>query len=85
MKTMYALSYVSNYCDELYNKVEIFNNKKEIIETANQYIEDINSSVMDECVTKRNFDDYSFGCEEIEVSDYIQGNKFMVSITEFEV
>lgn len=81
----YVLSYVSLYCDELYNKVEMFNNKHEVIENANQLIEEANESVPIDCITKSNFDNYSFGFEEIEVNDYYQGNKILISITEFDI
>ena len=79
---VYIVSYTSFY-EEICNNVLPFVNKQDAIESANSYVEcDINEEVDVSCKTTQNFNSYTSGYKEINVTDHFNDRAFQVSITE---
>ena len=79
---VYIVSYTSFY-GEICNEVLAFVNKQDAIESANNYVEcDINEEVDVFCKTTKNFNSYTSGYKEINVTDHFNDRDFQVSITE---
>lgn len=80
--TIYIVSYTSFY-EEICNNVIPFAKKEDAIESANNFVQyDINEEVDKSCITTQNFDTYTSGYKEVNVTDHINGRDFQVSITE---
>lgn len=81
-KSIFIVSYTS-YCDEIYNNVIPFTNKEDAIETANNYVEEVNERVKTS-ESNKDFSNYENGYKEISIKDHYRGNEFLISITEFK-
>jgi hypothetical protein len=79
-KSIFIVSYTS-YFDEIYNNVILFTNKEDAINSANNYVEDVNEQI--NTLDNKDFSEYENGYKEITIKDHHSGNEYLISITEF--
>lgn len=79
-KSIFIVSYTS-YFDEIYNNVIPFTNREDAINSANNYVEDVNEQT--NTLDNKDFSEYENGYKEITIKDHYSGNEYLISITEF--